>query len=194
MKPTIIDQMAADLHLLAGPFRLIAAVIKTTIFVLAMPLLLALVVLHGAVGNWDPFQPYLNATANCPAILVPFALLGALLILALHLLLEIAKDAGSILDVLLRMPLLGVTLFALVSAFWFVLVRGLYRRMKDSKQNMRSASSAVFGFATAFAAAQYVFQFKGGMNPEALLCLTTLASASPVLLYLLYRAFKPTAR
>jgi len=193
MKPTIIDQMAADLHLLAAPFRLIASFIKTTLFLLAMPLLLGLVMLNYATDNWDPFYPYLRATDNCPTLLEPFALLAALLLLVLHLLLEVAKDAGGILNVLLRTPLLGVTLFALASAFWFVLVRGLYRRMKDGKRNMRSLSTALFGFATAFVAGQYVFQYKDGMNPEALLCLTTLASASPVLLYLLYRSFKPTA-
>jgi hypothetical protein len=187
------NQMADDIHLLAAPFRLIWGFIKTTLFLLSMPLLLALVILNYASGNWDPFQSYLHATENCPTWAAPFALVGAILLLVFHMLMEIAKDAGGIFDILLRLPLFGVTLFAFVSAFWFVLVRGLYRRMKDGERNLRSMSSALFGFLTAFVAGQYVFQYRDAMNPETLLCLATLASASPILVYLSYRALKPTA-
>lgn len=187
---TKIESMAADLHLLAAPLRLLANLLKVALFVLAAPLLCALMVLHYVIGGWDPFYSYLHAVQNAAPIMVPFVVLGALLLLVLHMLLIIAKDLGDMMDVLLRVPLFGVTLFALVSAFWFTVVRGCYG-MKDRKQ-ANAMSGVVLGFIAAFVTGMYVFEFKDGMPPAALFSLTTLAASSPTLLYLLYRGLKPS--
>lgn len=188
-----LDRMSADLHLIAAPFRLVADFIKVTLFVLAAPMLCALVILHYAIGNWDPFYSYLHAIQGCSPLLMPFAVLGAILMLVLHMLLIVANDLCGMLDILLRVPLLGVLLFALVSTIWFVVIRGCYL-LKDGKKSVGGVSSTIFGFVFAFVAGMYVFQYSEGMPPASLFALTTLASASPTLLYLLYRALKPTVR
>jgi hypothetical protein len=41
---TKIESMAADLHLLAAPFRFVVAAVKVTLFTLSFPLLCGLVV------------------------------------------------------------------------------------------------------------------------------------------------------
>src|SRR5262249_52153280 len=102
----------------------------------------------------------------------------------------IAKDLGGMADVLLRVPLLGTTLFALTATVWFVVIRGVYRFKDGRKPN--GGSSAFLRFIVAMVAGLYVFEHQDSWPPAALLCFATLAASSPTLLYLLYRGLKPT--
>jgi len=191
---TKIESMAADLHMLTAPFRLLFAVVKMTLFLLSFPLLCGLVIISYAVpGGIDPLQRYLEFVQahNIPLAVYPFVVLGALLLLAVTMLLVIAKDLGGMADILLRAPLLGTVLFALASTFWFILIRGVYR-LKDGQKQLGGWSSLLLGFTVAMVAGLYVSQCQNSLPPAALLCLATLAAFSPTLLYLLYRGLKPT--
>src|SRR5579859_532396 len=134
---TKIESMAADLHLLAAPFRFLFAAVKVTLFTLSFPLLCGLVVLQYAVGGIDPFHRYTEFVRvhNTPLAVYPFVILGALLLLAVTMLLVVARDLGGMADILLRAPLLGTVLFALASTAWFIVIRGVYRR-KDGQENL----------------------------------------------------------
>ena len=190
---TKIESMAGDLHLLAAPFRFILAAVKVTLFTLSFPLLCGLVVLQYAVGDIDPFRRYIEFVQahNISLAVYPFVVLGALLLLAVNMLLVIARDLGGMADVLLRAPLLGTVLFALASTFWLIVVRGVYRR-KDGEKNLKGWSSLFLGFTVATVAGLYFSQCQDSLPPATLLCLATLAAFSPTLLYLLYRGLKPT--
>jgi hypothetical protein len=190
---TKIESMAADLHLLAAPFRFLFAAVRVMLFTLSFPLLCGLVVLQYAVGDIDPFHRYIEFVQahNTPLAVYPFVILGALLLLAVTMLLVIAKDLGGMVDILLRVPLLGTTLFALASAFWLIVVRGVYRR-RDGQKNLGGRSSLLLGFAVAMVAGLYVSACQDSLPPAALLCFATLAAFSPTLLYLLYRGLKQT--
>jgi len=190
---TKIESMAADLHLLAAPFRFLFAAVKVMLFTLSFPLLCGLVVLQYAVGNIDPFRRYIEFVRahNIPLAVYPFVVLGALLLLAVTMLLVVARDLGGMADILLRAPLLGTVLFALASTAWFIVVRGVYRR-KDGEQNLKGWSSLLLGFTVAMVAGLYVSACQDSLPPAALLCLATLAAFSPTLLYLLYRGLKPS--
>jgi len=188
-----IESMAADLHLLAAPFRFILAAVKVTLFILSFPLVCGLMMLSYAVPGIDPLQRYTEFVHahNIPLVAYPFVILGALLLLAVTMLLVIAKDVGGMVDILLRVPLLGTTLFALASAFWLIVVRGVYRR-RDGQKNLGGRSSLLLGFAVAMVAGLYVSACQDSLPPASLLCLATLAAFSPTLLYLLYRGLKPS--
>ena len=190
---TKIESMAADLHLLAAPFRFILAAVKVTLFTLSFPLLCGLMMLSYAVPSIDPLQRYTEFVHahNIPLVAYPFVILGALLLLAVTMLLVIAKDLGGIVDILLRAPLLGTVLFALASTFWLVVVRGVYRR-RDGQGNLKGWSSLFLGFTVAMIAGLYVSACQDSLPPATLVCFATLAAFSPTLLYLLYRGLKPT--
>src|ERR1700747_387507 len=174
---TKIESMAADLHLLAAPFRFILAAVKVTLFTLSFPLLCGLMILSYAVPGIDPFQRYIEfvQTHNISVVVYPFAILGALLLLAVTMLLVIAKDLGGIVDILLRAPLLGTVLFALASTFWLVVVRGVYRR-RDGQGNLKGWSSLFLGFTVAMVAGLYVSACQDSLSPAALVCCATLAA------------------
>lgn len=186
-----IESMAADLHLLAAPFRFLFAAIKVMLFTLSFPLLCGLVVLQYGVGDIDPFRRYIEFVQahNISLAVYPFVILGALLMLAVNMLLVIAKDLGGIADILLRAPLLGTVLFALASTFWLVIVRGVYRR-RDGQENLNGWLSLFLGFTIAMVAGLYVSACHDSLPPAALLCFATLAAFSPTLLYLPYRGLK----
>jgi hypothetical protein len=188
---TKIESMAADLHLLAAPFRFILAALKVLLFTLSFPLLCGLMMLSYAVPGIDPLQRYLAffQAHNVSPVFYPFVVLGALLMLVVHMLLVVGKDLGGLADVILRVPLLGATLFALTSTAWFVVVRGVYRR-RDGQENLKGWTSLLIGFTTAMIAGLYVWQVQDSLPPATLLCFATLAAFSPTLLYLLYRGLK----
>jgi hypothetical protein len=188
-----IESMAADLHLLAAPLRFILAAVKVLLFTLSFPLLCGLVMLSYAVPGIDPLHRYIEFVQahNVSPVVYPFVILGALLLLAVNMLLVVARDLGGIADILLRAPLLGTMLFALASTFWLVIVRGVYRR-RDGQENLKGWSSLLLGFTIAMVAGLYVSACQDSLPPAALLCFATLAAFSPTLLYLLYRVLKQT--
>jgi hypothetical protein len=190
---TKIESMAADIHLLTAPIRFLFSALKVMLFTLSFPLLCGLVMLSYVVPGFDPLQRYTEFVHahNIPLAIYPFVILGALLVGVVTLLLVIAKDLGGMADILLRAPLLGTILFALVSTFWFIVIRGFYRR-KDGEQNLKGWSSLFLGFMVAMVAGLYVAQVQDSLPPASLLCLATLAAFSPTLLYLLYRGLKQT--
>jgi hypothetical protein len=190
---TKIESMAGDLHLLAAPFRLIFTALKVVLFTMSFPLLCGLVVVSYALPGIDPLQRYLEffQARHVSFMLQPFIILGAFLMLAVNMLLIIARDLGGMADILLRVPLFGTVLFALVTTVWFIVVRGVYLH-RDGEKNLSGWSSFFFGFTVAFVAGQYVWQVQGSLPPASLFCLATLAAFSPTLLYLLYRGLKPT--
>jgi hypothetical protein len=187
-----IESMAADLHLLTAPFRFLFAAAKVLLFTLSFPLLCGLVILGYTVPGIDPLHRYLEFVQahNISHVLYPFVVLGALLMLVVTMLLIIAKDLGGMVDILLRVPLLGATLFALASTAWFIVVRGVYQH-KDG-QRTDGWSSLFLGFTVAFTAGLYVSGYQDSLPPATLVCFSTLAAFSPTLLYLLYRGLKPT--
>ena len=186
-----IESIAADLHLLAAPFRFLFAAVKAMLFTLSFPLLCGLAVLQYAVGKIDPFRRYMEVVQahHIPLAAYPFVVLGALLLLAVTMLLVVARDLGGLADVLLRAPLLGTALFALASTAWFIVVRGAYRHRDGEKTSGRS--SLLIGFTAAFTAGLYVSACQDSLPPATLLCFATLAAFSPTLLYLLCQGLKP---
>jgi hypothetical protein len=102
-----------------------------------------------------------------------------------------AMEWVGMVDILLRVPLLGTTLFALASTFWLIVVRGVYRR-KDGEKNLKGWSSLFLGFTVAFTAGLYVSGYQDSLPPATLVCFATLAAFSPTLFYLLYRGLKLT--
>jgi hypothetical protein len=190
---TKIESMAADLHLLTAPFRFLFAAAKVLLFTLSFPLLCGLVMLSYTVPGIDPLMRYLKFVKahNVPLVVYPFVVLGALLLLAVDMLIVIAKDVAGMVDILLRVPLLGTALFALASTFWLIVVRGVYRR-KDGQENLGGWSSLFLGFTVAFTAGLYVSGYQDSLPPATLVCFATLAAFSPTLFYLLYRGLKLT--
>ena len=190
---TKIESMAADLHLLVEPIRLILAAAKVALFMLSFPLLCGLVMLRYAVGDINPFHRYLEymSTKSISPAEYPFVVLGALMLLVVQMLLIITKDLGGMADVLLRVPLLGTVSFALANTAWFIVIRGVYRR-KDGQENLAGWSSLLLGFTVAMLAGLYVSACQDSLPPAALLCFATLAAFSPTLFYLLYRGLKPS--
>ena len=191
-----IESMAADLHLLAAPFRLIWTLIKVTLFCASFPLLCGLVVIRYALPNFDPFQNYILyfRAHGISTLAYPFVILGALILLVVHMLLIIAKDLGDFANILLRIPLLGTVLFALASTWWFVIVRGVCRFNDGYRGKVQGLVSMVAGFTVSMIAGLYVFEYQESMPPAALMCFATLAAFSPTLLYLLYRGLIPFRR
>jgi hypothetical protein len=190
---TKIESMAADLHLLTAPIRFLFSALKVMLFTLSFPLLCGIVMLSYAVPGIDPLHRYIAFVQahNVSPVVYPFVILGALLMLVVNMLLMIGKDLGGMADFLLRAPLLGTVLFALVSTVWFIVVRGVYRR-RDGQKNLSGWSSALLGFTVAMLAGLYVSACQDSLPPASLLCLATLAAFSPTLLYLLYRGLKPS--
>ena len=82
---TKIESMAADLHLLAAPFRFILAAVKVLLFTLSFPLLCGLVILSYTLPGINPLKRYLEFVQahNVPLAVYPFVVLGALLLLAM---------------------------------------------------------------------------------------------------------------
>ena len=190
---TKIESMAADLHLLTAPFRFLFAAAKVLLFTLSFPLLCGLVMLSYTVPSIDPLMRYLEfvKARDVPLVVYPFVVLGALLLLAVDMRIVIAKDVAGMVDILLRVPLLGTALFALASTFWLIVVRGVYRR-KDGQENLGGWSSLFLGFTVAFTAGLYVSGYQDSLPPATLVCFATVAAFSPTLFYLLYRGLKLT--
>src|SRR5882672_12775631 len=99
-----LDRMSADLHLLAAPFRFPFAMLKALLFTLSFPLLCGLVILSYTLPGIDPLHRYLEFVQahNISHVLYPFVVLGALLLLAVTMLLVIARDVVGMADILLR--------------------------------------------------------------------------------------------
>ena len=96
-----IESIAADLHMLAAPFRFLFAAVKVMLFTLSFPLLCGLVLLQYAVGKIDPLHRYMEVVQahRIPLAVYPFVVLGALLLLAVTMLLVVARDLGGLADV-----------------------------------------------------------------------------------------------
>lgn len=187
--------MESSIALIAAPFRFLLDALKVTLFVLSFPLLCGMVVLSYAVPDFDPLYRYLGfmQAHNIPSVVYPFAILGALLMLALRMLLIIGRDLGGFADAMFRFaPLFGITLFALASTFWFIVIRGVYRRTDGKKAG--GWSSLFIGFTVAFIAGMYVSGYRDSMNPASLVSITILTVFSPTLIYLVFRALKGEAR
>src|SRR5258708_17386034 len=181
------ESIAADLRLLAGPFRFILAAVKVLLFTLSFLLLCGLMMLSYAVPGIDPLQRYTEFVHahSIPLVAYPFVILGALLMLAVNMLLVVARDLGGLADILLRVPLLGTVLFALASTFWLVVVRGVYRR-RDGQENLGGWSSLFLGFTVAFTAGLYFSWYQDYLPPAPPPELTTTAACSPTLFYLFH--------
>src|SRR5258708_27085148 len=181
------ESIAADLRLLAGPFRFILAAVKVLLFTLSFPLLCGLMMLSYAVPGIDPLQRYTEFVHahSIPLVAYPFVILGALVVLAVDMLLVVARDLGGLADILLRVPLLGTVLFALASTFWLVVVRGVYRR-RDGQENLGGWSSLFLGFTVAFTAGLYVSGYPNSLPPATLLWFANLPPFNPPPFYLFY--------
>ena len=91
-------------------------------------------------------------------------------------------------------PLFGITFLALVNSAWMLIVRAIYARIdKENLSSVATWSCAFFGFTLSLLGQFYVLPYRETAPPAALFVLATGASASPLLVYLLYRAFKPNA-
>ena len=192
-----INQIAEDVHLVAAPLRFIWRVLLTTLCILSFPLLCALVSLHYVIGNISPVRAYCHfmTTHHIPDVLYPFALLGAFAMIPVEAVVQAVQAVAEIFDGIWRsFPLFGIVLLALVNSFWLLLVRAIYVCI-DSEDVSRVPVwwLALFGFTVSLLGQFYVLPYREGAPPAALFVLATGASASPSLLYLLYRAFKPNA-
>ena len=192
-----LNRIASDLHLVAAPFRFIWHVLLTSLFLLSFPLLCALVSLHYVIGNVNLVWTYCHfmSTRHVPAILYPFVLLGAFAMLLVQAVMGAGQGVAEIFDAIWRwLPLFGITLLALVNSFWMLIVRAVYA-YKDGQRFPRPLTFwfAFFGFTVSLLGQFYVLPYRETAPPAALFVLATGASASPLLIYLLYRAFKPTA-
>lgn len=193
-----LNQIANDVHLLTTPLRFIWRLLVTTIFVCSFPLLCALVSLHYMIGNIDLVRSFCNLfdPDNIPAILRPFILLGALVALALQAVLGVVEAVAEIFDAIWRyFPLFATMLLALVNCFWLVIVRATYAWIDgEDLSSVPMWGYVFFGFVVSLVAQFYLLPYREDLAPSALFVLATGASASPSLLYLLYRAFKPSAQ
>jgi hypothetical protein len=192
-----MKQIASDLHLLTAPLRFLWHALLTTLFILSFPLLCALVALHYVIGNLNLVWVYCHfiSTHDVPDILYPFALLGAFAMLAVQAVVGAVEAVAEIFDAIWRwLPLFGVTLLALVNSFWLVLVRAFYIWLdKEDLSGVPKWRCALFGFIVSLLTQFYVLPYRETAPPAALFVLATGASASPSLIYLLYRAFRPNA-
>jgi hypothetical protein len=194
---TNINQLACDVHFLITPLRFMWHVLMMSLFILSFPLLCALVSLHYVIGNINLVWTYTHFmnTHDVPALLCPFVLLGGLALLAAQAVVGAVQCIAEIFDGIWRsFPLFGMMLLALVNSFWLLLVRAIYVCI-DSEDVSRVAVwwLALFGFTVSLLGQFYILPYRETAPPATLFALATGASASPLLIYLLYRAFKPNA-
>lgn len=192
-----LNQLAGDVHLLTAPVRLLWHAVITTLCIVSFPLLCALVSLHYVIGNISPVRAYCHfmTTHHMPDVLYPFALLGAFAMIPVEAVVQAVQGVAEIFDGIWRsFPLFGIALLALVNSFWLLLVRAIYSCI-DSEDVSRGSVwwLALFGLTVSLLAQFYVLPYRESAPPAALFVLATGVSASPSLLYLLYRAFKPNA-
>jgi hypothetical protein len=105
------------------------------------------------------------------------------------------QEVAEIFDAIWRwLPLFGITFLALINSAWMLLVRSIYACIdKENLSNVATGLCAFFGFIVSLLGQFYVLPYRETAPPAALFVLATGASASPLLIYLLYRAFKPNA-
>lgn len=191
------NRIASDVHFLTAPFRFIWHLLLVTLFIGSFPLISALVSLHYVIGNVRPLWAYCHfmSTHHIPDALYPFALLGAFAMIPVEAVVRAVQAAAEIFDAIWRwLPLFGITLLALVNSFWLLLVRAIYACIdKEELSNVPTWKCAFFGFAISLLGQFFVLPYREAAPPAALFVLATGASASPVLIYLLYRAFTPNA-
>lgn len=192
-----INQIARDLHLVAAPFRFIWHVLLTSLFLLSFPLLCALVSLHYVIGSVNPVWAYCHymSTHHVPAVLYPLVMLGAFAMLLVQAVVGAGQGVAEIFDAIWRwLPLFGITLLALINSFWILIVRAFYAYIEGERLPRRLTFwFAFFGFILSLLGQFYVLPYRQTAPPAALFVLATGASASPLLIYLLYRAVKPNA-
>ena len=192
-----LTRIASDVQLLAAPLRFIWHVLLTSLFLLSFPLLCTLVSLHYVIGNVNLVWAYCHfvSTHHVPALLYPLVLLGAFAMLLVQAVVGAAQGVGEIFDAIWRwLPLFGITLLALVNSFWMLIVRAIYAQI-DQEPLTRPLTFwfAFFGFTVSLVCQFHVLPYRETAPPAALFVLAAGASASPLLIYLLYRAFKPKA-
>jgi len=192
-----LNRIASDVHLLTAPLRFIWHAVLVTLFILSFPLLCALISMHYVIGNVNLVWAYCHfmSTHHIPDTLYPFVLLGAFAILAVQAVVGAVQGVAEIFDAIWRwLPLFGITLLALVNSAWMLLVRVIYACIdKETLSNVATRWFAFFGFILSLLGQFYVLPYRGTAPPAALFVLATGASANPLLIYLLYRAFKPNA-
>ena len=192
-----LNRIASDVHLVTAPLRFIWHAVLVTLFILSFPLLCALLSLHYVIGNVNLVWAYCHfmSTHRIPDALYPFVLLGGLAMLAVQAMVGAVQGGAEIFDFIWRwQPLFGITFLALVNSAWMLLVRAIYARIdKENLSNVATWSCAFFGFTLSLLGQFYVLPYRETAPPAALFVLATGASASPLLVYLLYRAFKPNA-
>jgi hypothetical protein len=105
-----LTQLASDVHLLTTPVRLLWHVLITTLCILSFPLLCALVSLHYVIGNLSPVRAYCHfmTAHHIPAVLYPFALLGAFAMIPVEAVVQAVQAIAEIFDGIWR----------IVSAVW----------------------------------------------------------------------------
>lgn len=192
-----VNQLASDVHFLTAPLRFIWHALLVTLFILSFPLLWALLSLHYVIGNVNLVWAYCHymSTHHIPDALYPFVLLGGFAMLAVQAVVGAVQAVAEVFDAVWRwLPFLGITLLALVNSFWMLIVRAVYACIdKENLSNVATRWYAFFGFTLSLLGQFYVLPFRETAPPAALFALATGASASPLLIYLLYRAFKPNA-
>ena len=192
-----LNRIASDVHFLTAPLRFIWHALLLTLFILSFPLLCALLSLHYVIGNVNLVWAYCHfmSTHHIPDALYPFVLLGGFAIVAVQAVVGAVQAVAEIFDAMWRwQPLFGITLLALVNSAWMLLVRVIYACIdKETLSNVATRWFAFFGFILSLLGQFYVLPYRETAPPAALFVLATGASASPLLIYLLYRAFKPNA-
>lgn len=196
------NQMAADLHLIAMPFRVIGNFIKLTLFLLSLPLICGAGLLSYALGKgFDPFASFMTWANAHPAswLSYPFYVLVGILALAAKMLLMVGHDCGGLFALILSVPFVGAVLAALVASWWYIVVRAAYCGI-DHKHQSRGKyfMLAVIGFVVAFVIALYASEVSMIVSPDTesgaavIFSLGTLTIASPSLIYMLWRGLKPS--
>jgi hypothetical protein len=192
-----LNRIASDVHLLTAPLRFIWHALLVTLVILSFPLLCALISMHYVIGNVNLVWAYCHfmSTHHIPDALYPFVLLGGFALVAVQAVVGAVQAVAEIFDAMWRwQPLFGITLLALVNSTWMLLVRVIYACIdKETLSNVATRWFAFFGFILSLLGQFYVLPYRETAPPAALFVLATGASASPLLIYLLYRAFKPNA-
>ena len=192
-----LNRLASDVHLVTAPLRFIWHALLVTLFILSFPLLCALLSLHYVIGNVNLVWAYCHfmSTHHIPEALYPFVLLGGFAMVAVQAVVGAVQGVAEIFDAIWRwLPLFGIPLLALVNSAWMLLVRAIYACIdKEHLSNVATRWCAFFGFTGSLLGQFYVLPYRETAPPAALFVLATGASASPLLIYLLYRAFKPNS-
>ena len=192
-----LNRIASDVHLVTAPLRFIWHVLLVTLFIVSFPLLCALISMHYVIGNVNLVWAYCHfmSTHHMPDALYPVVLLGGFAMVGVQAVVGAVQGVAEIFDAIWRwQPLFGIPLLALVNSAWMLLVRAIYACIdKENLSKVGTRWCAFFGFTLSLLGQFYVLPYRETAPPAALFALATGASASPLLIYLLYRAFKPNA-